>query len=142
MQEQKKVLVLEANTYGGHPRSPEVGKLSGHCSHSGYELPQIFMNRLNLGAEVEFENVNAAADGREKYVVTEDNEYTALSVILATGAINRSAGVEGEVVFCRSRPTVTYEQSVFQGQGCCGCGAQAPRLRMLCFYQPIAERFI
>lgn len=95
----KKVLVLEANTYGGQiVRSPEVENYPGIAHISGYEFAQnLYEQAVNLGAEVEFENVvEIRADGREKYVVTEDNEYTALSVILATGAINRPLGVEGE----------------------------------------------
>ena len=95
----KKVLVLEANTYGGQiVRSPEVENYPGIAHISGYEFAQnLYEQAVNLGAEIEFENVvEIRADGREKYVVTEDNEYTALSVILATGAINRPLGVEGE----------------------------------------------
>lgn len=95
----KKVLVLEANTYGGQiVRSPEVENYPGIAHISGYEFAQnLYEQAVNLGAEVEFENVvEIRADGREKYVVTEDNEYTALSVILATGAINRPLGVESE----------------------------------------------
>lgn len=95
----KKVLVLEANTYGGQiVRSPEVENYPGIAHISGYEFAQnLYEQAVNLGAEVEFENVvEIRADGREKYVVTEENEYTALSIILATGAINRPLGVEGE----------------------------------------------
>lgn len=98
----KKVLVLEANTYGGQiVRSPEVENYPGIAHISGYEFAQnLYEQAVNLGAEVEFENVvEIRADGREKYVVTEDNEYTALSVILATGAVNRPLGVDGEESF-------------------------------------------
>lgn len=95
----KSVLVLEANTYGGQiVRSPEVENYPGIAHISGYEFAQnLYDQAVNLGAAVEFENVvEIRADGREKYVVTEDNEYTALSVILATGAVNRPLGVDGE----------------------------------------------
>ena len=98
----KSVLVLEANTYGGQiVRSPEVENYPGIAHISGYEFAQnLYEQAINLGAEVEFENVvEIRADGREKYVVTEDNEYTALSVILATGAVNRPLGVDGEENF-------------------------------------------
>lgn len=98
----KRVLVLEANTYGGQiVRSPEVENYPGIAHISGYEFAQnLYEQAVNLGAEVEFENVvEIRADGREKYVVTEDSEYTALSVILATGAVNRPLGVDGEESF-------------------------------------------
>lgn len=95
----KNVLVLEANTYGGQiVRSPEVENYPGIAHISGYEFAQnLYDQAVNLGAAVEFENVvEIRADGQEKYVVTEDNEYTARAVILATGAVNRPLGVDGE----------------------------------------------
>lgn len=95
----KNVLVLEANTYGGQiVRSSEVENYPGIAHISGYEFAQnLYDQAVNLGAAVEFENVvEIRADGQEKYVVTEDNEYTARAVILATGAVNRPLGVDGE----------------------------------------------
>lgn len=95
----KNVLVLEANTYGGQiVRSPEVENYPGIAHISGYEFAQnLYDQAVNLGAAVEFENVvEIRADGQEKYVVTEDNEYTARAVILATGAVNRPLDVDGE----------------------------------------------
>lgn len=95
----KNVLVLEANTYGGQiVRSPEVENYPGIAHISGYGFAQnLYDQAVNLGAAVEFENVvEIRADGQEKYVVTEDNEYTARAVILATGAVNRPLGVDGE----------------------------------------------
>ena len=93
------MLVLEANTYGGQiVRSPEVENYPGIAHISGYEFAQnLYDQAVNLGAAVEFENVvEIRADGQEKYVVKEDNEYTARAVILATGAVNRPLGVDGE----------------------------------------------
>lgn len=98
----KKVLVLEANTYGGQiVRSPEVENYPGIAHISGYEFAEnLYQQAAALGAQIEFENViEIRADGREKYVVTEDNEYTGLAVILATGAVNRPLGVEKEEDF-------------------------------------------
>lgn len=98
----KKVLVLEANTYGGQiVRSPEIENYPGIAHISGYEFAEnLYQQAASLGAHIEFENViEVRADGRIKYVVTEDNEYTGAAVILATGAVNRPLGVEKEEAF-------------------------------------------
>ena len=98
----KSVLVLEANSYGGQIiRSPEVENYPGIAHISGYEFAEnLYAQATGLGAKIEFENVvEIRADGKEKYVVTEDQEYTGRSVILATGAVNRPLGVDREEDF-------------------------------------------
>ena len=119
----KSVLVLEANSYGGQIiRSPEVENYPGIAHISGYEFAEnLYAQATGLGAKIEFENVvEIRADGKEKYVVTEDQEYTGRSVILATGAVNRPLGVDREEDFIGAGVSycATCDGAFFKGKEC------------------------
>ena len=95
----KKVLVLEAKTYGGqiigtldienYPATPHI---------SGYDLASKMYNQAKeLGAEILIEKVvDIKDDGNEKEVVTVKNTYKCKSIILATGADNRKLKIDKE----------------------------------------------
>ena len=94
----KKVLVLEALTYGGqiintnvidnYPASPGI---------SGVELAQkIYKQAKDLGAEIKFEKVVDIKDGNPKEVVTTKETYKTKTIILATGSDSRKLKLENE----------------------------------------------
>ena len=95
----KKTLVLEATTYGGqiintldidnYPLEPHI---------SGIDFAKKLYNQvIDAGAEIEFEKAIEIVDnGEEKIVKTEDDEYRAKAVIIATGSENRKLGLENE----------------------------------------------
>ena len=95
----KKVLVLEAKSYGGqiintldiqnYPVEPHI---------SGFDFAtKIYNQAKDLGAEVKFEKViNLVLNEKEKQVVTTKNTYQSKTIILATGADNRKLGLENE----------------------------------------------
>lgn len=95
----KKVLVLEAKTYGGqiittldienYPTQPHI---------SGVDFAtKLYNQALELGAEVLFEKAIDIKDGcYEKEVITEKNAYKCKSIILATGADNRKLNLKNE----------------------------------------------
>jgi thioredoxin reductase (NADPH) len=95
----KKTLVLEATTYGGqiintldidnYPLEPHI---------SGIDFAKKLYNQvIDAGAEIEFEKAIEIVDnGAEKIVKTEDDEYRAKAVIIATGSENRKLGLENE----------------------------------------------
>ena len=92
----KKVLVLEANTYGGqiinslsvdnYPASPHI---------SGFEFASNLYSQVkDLGAQIKFERVLEI--NQKKEVKTKNNTYRAKAIIIATGAENRKLNIEGE----------------------------------------------
>lgn len=94
----KSTLVLEAAAPGGqiinttrienYPASPHI---------SGPEFAEKLYNQaVELGAEVKFEKVTSIKDGDQKTITTEDGEYTASALILATGTTERKLGLPGE----------------------------------------------
>lgn len=98
----KRVLVLEQKNYGGQIiNSPEVENYPGIKKISGFEFATgLYEQATGLGAEFELGRViRIEEDGEKKRVVTEEKEYEAKTVILATGAKNRPLGVEREEQF-------------------------------------------
>ena len=95
----KKVLILEAVTYGGqiintldienYPAAPHI---------SGYDFATNLYNQTKeLGAEIIFEKVIDIKDnGDIKEVITPKNTYQGKTIILATGAENRKLRLENE----------------------------------------------
>ncbi len=94
----KKVLVLEAKSYGGkiittnnienYPATPHI---------SGFDFATNLYNQAKeLGAEIVFEKAIDIKDGEEKEVVTKNNSYKAKAIILATGSDNRKLGLPNE----------------------------------------------
>ncbi|MBQ6355407.1 thioredoxin-disulfide reductase [Candidatus Saccharibacteria bacterium] len=105
----KKVIVLEGKTYGGqiittfnienYPATPHI---------SGVDFAkQLYAQAVELGAEVEFEEVLAVKkiEGAEESsrlmfeVETEDDKYEAPAVILATGSEDKRLGLKNEEEF-------------------------------------------
>lgn len=94
----KSVLVLEKGSFGGQiTYSPKVENIPGFLSLTGNEFADKLVEQaLSLGAEIEPNEVYGIRDGKVKTVVTEDGEYEASAVIIATGAKHRLLGLENE----------------------------------------------
>ncbi len=94
----KTVLVLEANTYGGQIiNAHDIENYPAAAHISGPDFAQnIYQQAVDLGADVEFEKVTEIKDGEAKTVITEDEEYEAGAVIIATGSGNRKLGLKNE----------------------------------------------
>lgn len=98
----KKVLVLEKAAFGGQiTYSPKVENIPGQPALSGNDFAAKLVDQvLELGAELEPAEVTAIKnDGDEKVVITEDGEYTAKALIIATGAKHRMLGLDREEEF-------------------------------------------
>ena len=94
----KKVLVLEAKSYGGqiintidienYPAAPHI---------SGFDFATNTYNQAKeLGAEIKFEKVIDIKDGDTKEVITNKGSYKSKTIILATGSENRKLGLDDE----------------------------------------------
>lgn len=95
----KKVLVLEAKTYGGQIiNTPDIENYPVEEHISGFDFAtKIYNQAKNLGAEIVFEKVIEIKDlGKEKEVVTNKNTYKTKTIILATGLENRKLGLSNE----------------------------------------------
>ena len=92
----KKVLVFEGKACGGQIlNATEVDNYPGFESISGYDLSQNMYNQaLKLGAEFKFEMVKKIT--KDKKVITDNSEYEAKAIILATGAENRRLNIVEE----------------------------------------------
>lgn len=92
----KKVLVLEANNYGGQIiNSSVVENYPGVDKISGYEFASKLYNQAkNLGAEIVFEEVTEILD--KNTIKTIKNVYLTKTIIIATGLKQRKLGLYGE----------------------------------------------
>ena len=92
----KSVLVLEAGSYGGqiintldienYPAAPHI---------SGYDLSTTILNQAKeLGAEIIFEKVIDIT--LDKEVITPNKTYKGKTIIIATGSVSKSLGLDNE----------------------------------------------
>ena len=100
----KKVLVLEALTYGGQIVNTTVIDNYPALPHvTGFDFATNLYNQaIELGAEVKFEKVINIIVDKEKKVITDSNEYTTRAIIIATGADRRKLGLVNEDKFTGS----------------------------------------
>lgn len=96
----KTVLVIEKNGFGGQIAfSPKVENIPGTRTVSGAEFAdKLTDHAMDLGAEVELENVTGVEKTGDIFTVTteEGGSYTAKAVILAVGVKHRTLGLPGE----------------------------------------------
>ena len=117
----KKVLMLEKEGIGGQiASSPKVENYPGFQSISGMDLANaLYEQVLNLGVEIELEEVVKIVPGKTKKVVTTDNEYETKTIILATGSKYRRLNLDDEedligngISFCVSCDGAFYKDKV------------------------------
>jgi len=96
---EKKVLVLEATSYGGQIiNTANIENYPAEPHISGYEFAKKIYNQAkDLGTEFIFEKAIEIKDYKEyKEVITKKNIYKAKSIILATGVKNKKLGLSNE----------------------------------------------
>ncbi len=98
----KKVLVLEALSYGGQIiNTLEIDNYPVAPHISGFDFAEKLYNQvLELGVDFKFEKVIEIKNNNNyKEVVTKENTYQGKTLILATGSENRKLGLEKEQDF-------------------------------------------
>ena len=97
----KSVLVIEKGSFGGQiTYSPKVENIPGFAEVTGNEFAEKLVEQvLEQGAEVECAEVTKIYNSDVKTVYTDDGEFTAKSIIIATGAKHRMLGLENEEKF-------------------------------------------
>lgn len=95
----KKVLIFEAKSYGGQiVNAPLVENYPGFESISGFDFSTNLYNQvIKLGGEFKFETVLKIEEGN--HVITKKGEYTAKTIILATGADKKKLNIAKEDMF-------------------------------------------
>ncbi len=97
------VLMVDRGIYGGQMNNTaEIENYPGFPSVLGPELAEkMFASTTKFGVEYAFGSVEhvVAADAQTWRIITDMDEYTASSVILATGAAYKKLGVPGEETF-------------------------------------------
>lgn len=95
----KKVLVLEAMSYGGQIiNTLDIENYPSEEHISGYDLAtKIYNQAKNLGAEIKIQKVLGIKDFNDhKEVTTNKEKFDAKAVIIATGCKNRKLGLDNE----------------------------------------------
>ena len=98
----KEVLLLESNICGGQiVNNYSVENWPGEIKISGVDLMErVHKQAVKLGAEVKFEKVkNVEKKDYEFVTITDENDYSSRTVILATGVESRKLGIPGEEEF-------------------------------------------
>lgn len=95
----KKVLVLEAKAYGGQIiNAHKIENYPGIKEISGVDYANTLYEQVKeLGVEIKLETVLRLTE--DKKVITTENEYQSLSIIIATGAKNRKLNIADEDKF-------------------------------------------
>ena len=99
---EKKVLVLERETFGGQiTHSPRVENYPGFLQMSGNEFAEKLLEQaMNQGAEIELDTAVAITKNGDAFIVKgESAEYEGKTVIIATGAAHRRLGLPDEDKF-------------------------------------------
>ena len=99
----KKVLVLEKETFGGQiTYSPKVENYPGIMQMSGNEFAEKLIDQVFAhGGEIELDKVVKieTGEGNCRTVITENGRYEAKSVIIASGSKHRRLGLDREDEF-------------------------------------------
>lgn len=141
----KKVLVLEAKTYGGQIiNTLDIENYPAAAHISGFDFAtKLYDQAKELGAEIVFEKVVEINDnGDSKEVITTKNTYSCKAVIIATGSENRKLGLENEnelvskgVSYC-----ATCDGAFFKGKTVAVVGGGNTALEDALYLADIAEK--
>ena len=119
----KKVLVLEANTYGGQIiNTKTIENYPVNPGISGFDFATKLYNQTkDLGAEIKFEKV---INITEQEVTTTKQTYKTKTIILATGADNRKLKLENEekltgkgISYCATCDGALYKNKIVAVNG-------------------------
>lgn len=118
----KKVLVLEAKSYGGQIiNTLDIENYPANNHISGFDLAtNMYEQAKELGAEIKFEKViEIKSKTGYKEVITTNNKYKCKALILATGSENRKLGLSNEddligkgVSYCATCDGAFYKDKV------------------------------
>lgn len=128
VRQNKSVLILEANTFGGQIiNTPDIENYPGIAHTSGFDFAMgLYQQAIDLGVEYRQARVASIEDaGDHKIAVLEDGDRIASrTIILATGAKNRPLGLAHEkewigrgISYCANCDGMFYRKKIVAVNG-------------------------
>ncbi|MDO4962978.1 MAG: FAD-dependent oxidoreductase [bacterium] len=118
----KKILILEKDTYGGQIlKANSIKNYPGFNNITGYEFAEKLYNQVKkFNPDIIFEEVIKIKDNKNfKEVITKQSSYKAKSIIIATGAENRKLNLDNEkkflgkgISYCATCDAVFYKNKI------------------------------
>ena len=98
LREEKKVVILEKETIGGKiTSSSKIENYPGFKSISGMDFANnLYEQVINLGGEINIEEVLSIENGKVKKVITDENTYETKSIIIASGSKYKTLNLDKE----------------------------------------------
>ena len=98
LREEKKVVILEKETIGGKiTSSSKVENYPGFKSISGMDFANnLYEQIIDLGGEINIEEVLSIENGKVKKVITDENTYETKSIIIASGSKYKTLNLDNE----------------------------------------------
>lgn len=98
LREEKKVVILEKETIGGKiTSSSKIENYPGFKSISGMDLANnLYEQVIDLGGEINIEEVLSIENGKVKKVITDENTYETKSIIIASGSKYKTLNLDKE----------------------------------------------
>ena len=138
----KKVLVLEAKTYGGRiVKAHKIDNYPGLPNINGYDYASaLYKQAKDLGVEIKYEKVLKVSE--DKKVTTSKNTYEAKAVILAIGSENKKLGLpnEEELIGKGISYCATCDGAFFKGKDVAVCGIDDEALTDALYLSNIASK--
>lgn len=118
----KKILILEKDTYGGQIlKANSIKNYPGFNNITGYEFAEKLYNQVKeFNPDIKFEEVVKIKNNKDfKEVITKEASYKAKSIIIATGAENRRLNLDNEkkflgkgISYCATCDAVFYKNKI------------------------------
>ena len=98
LREEKKVVILEKETIGGKiTSSSKIENYPGFKSISGMDFANnLYEQVIDLGGEINIEEVLSIENGKLKKVITDENTYETKSIIIASGSKYKTLNLDNE----------------------------------------------
>lgn len=98
LREEKKVVILEKETIGGKiTSSSKIENYPGFKSISGMDFANnLYEQVIDLGGEINIEEVLSIENGKVKKVITDENTYETKSIIIASGSKYKTLNLDKE----------------------------------------------
>ena len=140
----KSVLVLEESVCGGQILNTfDIENYPAEPNISGPDLAKKMSEQAkNLGAKIVFEKALEIKDGATKIVKTEENEYEAKTIIIATGTKSRKLGLKNEDKFLGRGLSycATCDGALFTGKKIAVAGGGSGALYEALYLADLAEK--
>jgi len=139
----KKVLVLEALTYGGQIiNASKIVNYPGFSEINGVDFAtNLYEQAVGLGAEIKFDKV-INIDTKEMKVITNNDSYEARAIILAMGVQNKKTGLPNEDSFVGRGLSycATCDGNFYKDKDVCVYGGEASTLEEALYLSNICNK--